>query len=399
MKKQAGFSVVEALIAIALVLVVTAAAFAVMDPARGAFVVLPEASDMHQRLRVSADTLYEDLVMAGGGLYSGPASGPLTHFFAPIGPYRTDLNHADPPGTVKADTISLMYVPSTVAQTTLATVGPDVGIASVGVDIQPSCPAVDESCGFRPGMTVLIVDASGLHDTFTVSSVLGNTLNLQSTSQALSYTSYPPHTTTIAQIINVVYSLKMDPAAGAFQLVRSVGGAGSDQPVVDNVVGLTLEYCGDPQPPRLTDRALTDPVGPWTTYGPRPPPLSAQDPTRAYPIGENCVFLVDPLTGLQTPRLPVLDADAGDTLVRLTAAQLADGPWCPDESNANRWDADLLRVRTVAVTLRIQSANAALRGPSGLLFAHGGTSLGGSRWLPDMQVRFQVTPRNLNLSR
>jgi hypothetical protein len=108
---------------------------------------------------------------------------------------------------------------------------------------------------------------------------------------------------------------------------------------------------------------------------------------------------MDPLTGLQAPRLPALEPNVGDTLVTLAPAQFADGPWCPDESNPNRWDADLLRIRTVAVTLRIQSANAALRGPAGLLFAHGGTSSGGSKWLPDMQVRFQVTPRNLNLNR
>jgi hypothetical protein len=267
MKNQSGFSFVEALIAIALVLAITAAAFAVMDPARGAFVVLPEASDMQQRLRVSADTLYEDLVMAGAGVYTGADSGSLMQFFAPISPYRTDLNHADAPGTVKPDTISLIYVPSTVAQTTLASTGPDTDVAGVDIDAQPGCPAFDDSCGFRSGMTVVIIDASGLHDTFTVSSVLGSTLNLQSTRQSLSYTSYPSHTTTIVQIINVVYSLKMDPPAGAFQLVRSIGGAGSDQPVVDNVVGLTFEYFGDPQPPRLTGRALTDPVGPWRRMG------------------------------------------------------------------------------------------------------------------------------------
>jgi hypothetical protein len=53
----------------------------------------------------------------------------------------------------------------------------------------------------------------------------------------------------------------------------------------------------------------------------------------------------------------------------------------------------------VAVTVRMQSANAALRGPAGLLFANGGRATGVSRWLPDLQVSFQVTPRNLNLDR
>jgi hypothetical protein len=84
--------------------------------------------------------------------------------------------------------------------------------------------------------------------------------------------------------------------------------------------------------------------------------------------------------------------------VLLNAAQLDGsdgGPWCPDAAADNRWDADLLRIRAVEVTLRIESANAALRGPAGLLFAHGGTSSVGNRWLPDAEMRFQVAPRNL----
>ena len=96
------------------------------------------------------------------------------------------------------------------------------------------------------------------------------------------------------------------------------------------------------------------------------------------------------------PRLAVLDAGGGATaLVKLTSAELTDGPWCPDPTNANRWDADLLRIRRIGVTLRVESANAALRGPAGVLFAHGGTSRNGNRWLPDQQITFQVTPRNL----
>jgi hypothetical protein len=80
-------------------------------------------------------------------------------------------------------------------------------------------------------------------------------------------------------------------------------------------------------------------------------------------------------------------------------AQLTDGPWCPDAMNPNRWDADLLRIRKIAVTLRVESAVEALRGPAGTLFVHGGTSRGGHRFAPDQEVRFQVSPRNLNLGR
>jgi Tfp pilus assembly protein PilW len=87
------------------------------------------------------------------------------------------------------------------------------------------------------------------------------------------------------------------------------------------------------------------------------------------------------------------------SFVPLTAAQLADGPWRPNASSANRWDADLLRVRAVTVTLRVQAAIAALRGPAGALFAAAGTGRDASRWVPDTQVTFQISPRNLDGAR
>jgi hypothetical protein len=83
----------------------------------------------------------------------------------------------------------------------------------------------------------------------------------------------------------------------------------------------------------------------------------------------------------------------------MQAEWLEDGPFCPDDGNANRWDADLLRIRKVEVTFRVQSASAALRGPQSVLFTNGGTSRGGNRWVPDQEIKFQVSPRNLNLGR
>jgi hypothetical protein len=83
----------------------------------------------------------------------------------------------------------------------------------------------------------------------------------------------------------------------------------------------------------------------------------------------------------------------------MSAAELSDGPWVPDDRSPARWDADLLRVRAIAVTLRLQAASAALRGPAGVLFAYGGTATSARRWVPDVEVRVQVAPRNLNLAR
>jgi hypothetical protein len=76
----------------------------------------------------------------------------------------------------------------------------------------------------------------------------------------------------------------------------------------------------------------------------------------------------------------------------------ADGPWCPNPNAPNRFDADMLRIRKIRVTLRLQSPIAALRGPAGPLFTNGGTATG-SKMVPDQEIRFDVTPRNLNFGR
>lgn len=194
-----------------------------------------------------------------------------------------------------------------------------------------------------------------------------------------------------AQPVNATYWLKNDAATSTYQLMFSDGG-NADVPVADHIVGLSFDYYGDPQPP-LMRKPLADPIGPWTTYGPKPSASS----TPPFGAGENCVFVND---GSPTPhpRLATLGA-GGTALVPLTPAQLTDGPWCPDETAANRWDADLLRVRRIAVTLRVEAAMSALRGPTSPLFVHGGTSRGGTAWVPDQKARFDVTPRNLNLGR
>jgi hypothetical protein len=58
-----------------------------------------------------------------------------------------------------------------------------------------------------------------------------------------------------------------------------------------------------------------------------------------------------------------------------------------------------LRLRKVGVRLRVQVASAMLRGPAGTLFTRAGTSPGGASFVPDQEVRFDVTPRNMNFGR
>lgn len=83
----------------------------------------------------------------------------------------------------------------------------------------------------------------------------------------------------------------------------------------------------------------------------------------------------------------------------LNPAELVDGPWRPNATSADRWDVDLLRIRGVDITVRIEAALAAMRGPAGLLFTNGGTATSARSWVPDQEVRFHVSPPNLGLRR
>lgn len=104
-RPDAGFTVVEILIATAIMLAVTGAIFGVIRPAQATFHAQPEISDMHQRLRVAVDAMAKDLVMAGAGL--APAS------VAPVMPYRIGDENSDPDFGVfyRPDAITATYTP------------------------------------------------------------------------------------------------------------------------------------------------------------------------------------------------------------------------------------------------------------------------------------------------
>lgn len=389
-----GFSLVEVVVSTALMLVVVAAVFMLTDPARVTSEVQLESSDMQQHLRVATDALVRDLAMAGAGAYSGRQSGSLANWLAPVLPYRQGAVGADPPGTYKSDTITLMYVPATASQTTLSSaLGP--GQLTLRVNFESGCPVNPPLCGFLPGMTLLAYDSYGNADTFTLTNATGASGQLSVNSPGGVLQTQYAIGSKVVQIVQRTYSLKTNAVQGISQLVYSDGSTNADVAVADHVVGLEFEYYGDPQPPALIAQ-VDDTVGPWTTYGPRPPG-SGLTPT-GYPAGENCTFAVDAGSGSRITRLAVIGGDPSRrSLVRLSSGELGDGDvWCPDALAATRFDADLLRIRKVAVTLRVESAIDRFRGPAGALFTRGGTARDARRFLPDREVRFQVTPRNLN---
>jgi hypothetical protein len=375
---EGGFSLVEALVATAIIVAVTAAVLSALNPARGVFKAQPDVADMQQRLRSGVDALTRELVSAGAGPYSGAGSGSLAGYFAPILPFRRGLDSAidDGLGVFKRDAITIVYVPSTGAQTTVRSDMPTPS-SRIVIDMGPGCPKdartglVDPLCGFKANVTkAAIFDGTGAVDMLSITAAdeVAQALDFQHPQQGALSKAYLGsalnHLSRIVEISSHVYYLN----AATHQLMH-YDGFWTVTPVLDDVALLDFEYYGDPSPPILVRPGKDQTV----TYGPLPP---QKDVTQApFAPGENCTWQM--IGEGQVTRLASL-GDAGGGLVKLTASQLTDGPWCPDDVNANRYDADLLRVRKLRVTLRVTS---------------------GHDSVPDRSVRFDVSPRNLNFGR
>lgn len=356
---QRGFTLTELMISTAIMLTVTGAIFTLMNPAQGSAQVQPEIADLQQRMRVGSETLFKELVMAGAGPYQGSVTGSLINFFAPILPRRTGKLSPDPTrgaGSVHPDKITLSYIPNSYSQTYIEDPMPNVS-AELRVHDQPNCPQGQELCGFSVGMGLVIFDAAGNFDNFTVTEVQNEAGHLQHRGQQFSI-AYAKGAS-VSEIVSYTYYLNRTTS----QLMR-YDGADTDVPLVDDVADLRFEYFGDPQPPRV----------------PKPPPGQA-----------NCLYDANG----NYANLPVL-ASADGSLAALPLAMLSDGPYCG--GGTNEFDADLLRVRKIRVTLRMQVATPGLRGGTDVS-GNVRTGAGGERTVPDYILSFEVAPRNLNLAR
>jgi hypothetical protein len=368
LQTESGYSLVELLVASTIMLVVTGAIFGMMNPSQGTAQAQPEVADLQQRSRVGSETLFRELIMAGAGVYQGPVTGSLINFFAPIIPRRLGSLNPDNPNSARSDAITLAYIPNTYSQTTISSPMPNVS-AELKVKKVPNCPNGDELCGFEEGMDVIVFDTSGNFDVFTITQVQDAAAHLQHKGQDLSI----PYEVgaSVTQIVSNTYywcspindrPCPEDPSA--WQL-RLYDGYSRDVALVDNVVDLQFEYFGDPNPP----------------LNPKPKAGVA-----------NCLY--DGLGNYIGPGvLPTTDG----SLAQLPLSILSDGPWCGGGNNM--FDADLLRIRKMRVTLRVQVSDVALRGTNTSMWRNPGTAAGGTRAVADYTVAFDVTPRNLNLAR
>ena len=358
LRSERGYSLIEMLTSTAILLVITGSIFALVTPSMGTSQAQPEAADQQQRMRVSVDALSRDLVMAGAGPYQGSTTGGLVNYFAPILPYRAGQQGSDAAMGIyyRPDAITVLYVPNTAAQTTIRDSMPNVS-AEVKVNPQPNCPAGDDLCGFREGMNILIFDAQGAWESFEVTEVQESALHLQHRGQQFQK-AYEAGSYIVQGEFHTYY---LDTATDR---LMHYDGITTELPIADNVVALRFQYYGDPNPPLV----MKPPIG-----------------------TANCVY---DMSG--NPVLPTLPSTSG-SLVELTQQMLSDGPWCGNAPS--QFDADLLRVKKVRVSLRTQVASAGFRGTNAAMFARPGTATDANRVVPDFSTVFELSPRNLNLAR
>lgn len=347
-----GYGLIEMLIATAIGCVLLGVLLQLAISAHKSSGVQSERSDLQQRLRVAFETMRHDIMLAGAGPSRGPDGGPLANVFPPILPARRGITGADPELAFWSDRISVMYVPLDSAQTRLALDMPTPA-SPIAIDANaPGCrPA--SVCGFVAGSDVLVYEpagAGGPHEVFTLSSV-DTATNTVIPTAALSR-AYSARAR-IAVVVQRTYYLDRP---GKRLMVYD--GARSDVPLVDHVVDLRFTYYADPR---------ADAVAPPA------------------PGDFNCVYAGSPAVSLL--------ANLGGTAPKvLTAALLTDGPVCGQ--SPYRFDADLLRIRRVSVTIRAEAESAEFRGRGGG-FATAGISRGGVALVPDLEATIDVMPRNM----
>ena len=352
-----GFSLVEALVALTLALLVIGAAVPLVTTSSVMASVAPEMIDVQQRARAGAESLLRDLVMAGAGMSAGPRAGSLARSFAPVVARKAGLTGADPFNIARPDAITVVYVPFTNAQSVL--IQPMTSAFDpLQVDSSVGCAHGTRVCGLQAGDTALLFDEAGSFDLVGILGLQSNGASVELRQPGSPVFAYAAGASVAAAESHTYYFDSTN-----LQL-RHADGAHTDVPVIDNVVAVAFDYFGDPAPPA------------W----PRPPLGTA-----------NCLY---DSAGARLPNMPVLSSGGG--LVGLPHAMFTDGPWCG--AGGNRYDADVLRIRMIRVLLRVQVGNPVMRGTSAN-FVLSGVGRSAARQVPDYIVRFDVTPRNLDPGR
>ena len=328
-----GFSLIELIVAVGMAVAIGAMLLDFAATSQRVARLEPDTADLSQRMRVAAGSIERSLRFAGGTAPHGPV-GTLSSFLPPILPARTGLQAADGELTAFPDRISILTVGD---RAWSARVSDDLPDARADIPIEadaPGCPA-GGLCGFTEGTRAVIIDTERLGAGYDLFSVTHTTTGLGHAvpNPPLSKL-YRAGTSAVVPVEQSVYYLDR----AARRLMR-YDGFRSALPLVDQVLDLRFAYFADPHPASV--------AAPGDGEG-------------------NCAF------GPGDPPPPLLAPLGGSTIVEIPLARFTDGPFCGVAPN--RFDADLLRIRRVRVTLRLRAADASVR---------------------DFEVTFHVAPRNM----
>jgi prepilin-type N-terminal cleavage/methylation domain-containing protein len=349
-----GFTLVEVMIGAAVSLVVIGLSCQLAADAQAAWRSSAARVDLQQRGRVAADVISRALREAGGGPLAGPARATLMRGVPPVLPRRTGRRGADAPGAFRPDAFTVVQAVADTEHGVLLVAAPS-SATTLELARGPEC--VLPACGFEDGDSLLLLDRSGQHDIFTVTSVDGMVLTVRH--HGLNPSAAYPAGTPAVGVESASFSFHPPT-----RTLRLYDGDAADFPLLDEVVGIAVRYWGEAEAPV------------W----PRPVAGDA-----------NCLYAAD--ASYRSAVMPVLGMPG--QLVELTPATLTDGPWC--SSGDTQFDADLLRVRRIRVTLRLQAGDAAVRGADRRRFANPGFARRDGTMVADQIVAIDVAPRNLRL--
>jgi len=317
--REQGATLLELLLATALVLTGLALGSGLIRLAAEAWRWQPEAADQVQRLRVGVETLSSAVAGAGARLPGVDDEGGA--YVPMIFPHLRGVTGPDGPLSVFTDRITVVSSASEEASGHLA--GVAQGLDPLRFEAS-RCAPLAPTCGFQVGQRVMVASRLAAADIVDVASVASGAIDHGAVPLTERYASAEDARLSAVEVRGYYF----DAALRQLRLRT----AGTDMPVLDEVEGLEIRFLGEARAPAR----------------PRPPPGLA-----------NCVVAAD-----GSPRLPDLVPDYGP-FVHLDAARLSDGPVCG--TGVWRFDADLFRVRLVRITLRVAA-------PRGFRPAAGGLS-------------------------
>ena len=249
-----GFTLVELLVATALLLGLMALTGRVLLDLRSAIDVTTERADLQQRARVAIDALTAQLRGAGAGADHGRTPGPLDQWIPVVLPGR--------PGDTDGFAAGVTTV-EVLASVPAATLRFDLARGANSLDLQYRAGCVPP-CGFFERMTVLIADADGDFDLYVLTAIDAASANVRRLDIGTD-DGYAAGSVVWPVDVRAVYLEERN------RELRTFDGDRSDLPLVNEVADLRLEYLRrmpDGSLAPLDSASLED--GPWRGSGAAP---------------------------------------------------------------------------------------------------------------------------------